>query len=176
MNSAAGRFLTSFGVLRASARKGRLTLPVVAILFCTSASYAAIPGEIGSISTGYVGIHASVAPRTQVVGLADSATLPEAGAPLSQEACVWTNSATGLYSVAPQEALTLASADGAIATYSATWTAPGNGPQVLAPGHRLDALASPACTGRSNARLTLSSAAPDRDIYTGTLILLIAPL
>ncbi len=176
MNSAARRFLTSLGRLRATPRIGPFALPAVAILFCTSASHAAIPGEIDGISTGYVGIRASVAPRTQVVGLADSATLPKTGAPSSQEACVSTNSATGLYSVTPQEALTLTSADGAIATYSATWTDPGNGPQALAPGHRLDALASPACTGRSNARLTLSSAAPDREIYTGTLILLIAPL
>lgn len=171
-------------------------LAAAAVSLCAVPATAATQGTLGGTSTGTLTITASVPTRARITGLTDVAFLnqdPGAAAFNAQNVCVWSNTATGAYTVTASgsgaaNAFTLA-AGASTVPYSVEW-APTTGQAsgtALASGVASGSLTSAAthqtCTSGPSASASLIVRMSSDDLstmdagsnYTGTLTLLISP-
>lgn len=157
---------------------------------------AATDGTLGATSTGSVAITASVPSRARISGLADvdfTNQDPAIPATDAQDVCVWSNTATGAYTITAtgsgaSSAFTLS--DGTTTVpYSVEWAASAGATSgtALTAGAASGTLTSTAanhgCTSGPSATASLVIGVTSADLssmsagasYTGTLTLLVTP-
>lgn len=184
----------------------RLAAATVARLVATSfalalsvasvGAQAATQGTLGATSTGSVTITASVPNRARITGLTDISFLnqdPATAAASAQNVCVWTNTATGAYTITASgngaaNAFTLA-AGASTVPYSVEWasTTGQTSGTALGTGTASASLTSAAthqtCTSGPSASASLIVRMATADLgtmaagssYTGALTLLVTP-
>lgn len=158
---------------------------------------AATDGSLGATSTGSVTITASVPSRARISGLADvdfTNQDPAIAASDAQDVCVWSNTATGAYTITATgsgaaNAFTLS--DGTTTVpYSVEWAASAGATSgaALTTGTASGTLTSTAanhgCTSGPSATASLVIGVTSADLssmsagsnYTGTLTLLVTPI
>jgi hypothetical protein len=167
-----------------------------AVLPAVSAN-AATQGQLGATSTGSITINATIAGLVQITGLADltfSGLNGGTDAQLTENVCVWSNTATKSYTIratgnGATNAFTLASGTNAPLPYSVAWanSAAATTGTALTTGTTSGAFTSaailPTCGANANpsAKLFVTIAATDQDTmvanapYTGVLTLLVTP-
>lgn len=159
---------------------------LVAMLATASApALAAQEGEVAAMSRASVEIIASVAPRAQVYGIADTALAPVAGAGSAtalQRVCIRSNSATRRYDLAASgevagNGFAIAAGDGSPVPLTLRWTAAGTRTEKLLPGVPLRGLvaAQALCSGETESTLAIEAAETDRPAV-GTITLTVSPL
>lgn len=180
---------------RATLRSVASSAALAALLLGGSAQ-AATQGTLGSTSTGSVTITASIGAKAQISGLTDitfNALDAVNNATLSNNACVWSNTATKNYTIkatgsGTSSAFTIKDASNNLIPYSVAWAASSGASSgtALTAGTASASLASaatsPTCGGSgSSSTLLVSIAAADQQAmiagtsYTGTLTLLVTP-
>lgn len=157
---------------------------------------AATQGTLGATSQGSVVITATIDAKARISGLDDitfSSLDALTNASQSDNACVWSNTATKGYKIRASgsgtgNAFTLANAATATVPYSVAWatTTGATSGTALTTGTDSGTLTSsataPDCGAGTNSTLLVSIAANDQqamtsgDSYTGTLTLLVTPL
>ncbi|KRA82686.1 hypothetical protein [Altererythrobacter sp. Root672] len=179
---------------KARAGKHLMVLGAFASTFLGSGASAATQGTLGATSTGTVAINASVANRARITGLVDvnfNAVDPSTNASAVQNVCVWSNTATGRYTITASgggspSAFTLT---GGI-PYAVEWAASGgqSSGTALTSGTASASLTSAATNQSCSTLSTLSASLIVRiastDLltmtagtgYAGTLTLLVTPL
>jgi hypothetical protein len=177
-----------------SARLGVVTIAILSAL-SANAAHAAEQGTLGATSKGSVTITVSVAPRARISGLKDidlGLAEPASGARTSEDICVWSNSATGAYTITasgggPDGAFELANGEQALG-YTVEWAPrPGqtSGDRLESGMTRTNLLAATTrleCeAGMGTASLAVAldpaqlAAAEPGARYTGSLVLIVAP-
>lgn len=157
---------------------------------------AAIDGTLGATSTGDITITASIANRARISGLADVTFAnqdPATAASNAQDVCVWSNTASGGYTITATgsgtgSAFTLSNGSGTV-PYSVEWAATSGQTSgaALTAGSASASLTSAAtsqdCSSGpvASASLVVNMATSDLGTmtagsnYTGTLTLLVTP-
>ncbi len=177
-----------------SARLGVITIALLSALSANGAQ-AAGQGAMGATSKGSITISVSVAPRARISGLKDidfGLADPAQGARASEDICVWSNSATGAYTITASGggaggAFELADGEQALA-YTVEWAPrPGQiaGDRLESGTTRTNLLAaatrSDCDSGMGTASLAVAvdpaqfAAAEPSARYTGSLTLIVAP-
>lgn len=168
----------------------------LAAIAAGGSAHAATQGSLGGTSTGSISITASIGAKAQISGLSDLtfASLDAvSNASLSQNACVWSNTATKNYTIratgsGASNAFTIKDASNNTIPYSVAWAATSGASSgtTLAAGTASASVASsatsPTCGGSgSTSTLFVSVGAVDQQTmiagnsYTGTLTLLVTP-
>lgn len=167
-----------------------------AALAVAGPAQAASQGSLGSTSTGSITITASIGAKAQISGLSDltfSSLDAVNNSTLSQNACVWSNTATKNYTIkatgsGASNAFTVKDASNNVIPYTVAWAATSGASSgtALTSGSASSSIAtsatSPTCGGTgSTSTLFVSLAAADQQAmiagnsYTGTLTLLVTP-
>ena len=183
-------------ILRAGGKACLLLASALACGLGAGQASAATQGSLGGTSTGSISISASVPNRARITGLSDVAFTnqdPGTAASDAQDVCVWSNTATGAYTITATgsgtgSAFTLTNGSATV-PYAVEWAATsgqttGN---ALTAGTASAALTSAAthqtCTSGPAASASLIVNIGTADLgtmtagssYTGTLTLLVTP-